>query len=83
MNRTVVILISVVGLALLLALALYSDPAAQVQDAPRAFIDGTGPGWRTFTEQDFVDVNGEPETWTWQGERLFSTGQPIGVLRSR
>ncbi len=66
---------------LLPVLALYSHAAAQ--DMPRAFIDGTGPGWRTLTEQDFVDVNGEPETWTWQGDQLFSTGEPIGVLRTR
>ena len=72
---------SLAGLFLITALSLYSVAAAQ--DAPRAFIDGTGPGWRTLTEQDFVDVNGDPETWTWKEDQLFSTGKPIGVLRSR
>ena len=78
-----VLLSSLAGLALLSALAFYSDPALDPDDAPRAFIDGTGPGWRTLAEDDFVDVNGEPETWTWQGDQLFSTGEPIGVLRTR
>ena len=64
---------SLAGLFLITALSLYSVAAAQ--DAPRAFIDGTGPGWRTLTEQDFVDVNGDPETWTWKEDQLFSTGQ--------
>ena len=72
---------SLASLSLITALSLYSVSAAQ--DAPRAFIDGTGPGWRTLTEQDFVDVNGDPETWTWKEDQLFSTGKPIGVLRSR
>ena len=72
---------SLAGLCLITALSLYSVSAAQ--DAPRAFIDGTGPGWRTLTEQDFVDVNGDPETWTWKEGQLFPTGKPIGVLRSR
>ena len=34
---------SLAGLSLITALSLYSVSAAQ--DAPRAFIDGTGPGW--------------------------------------
>ena len=72
---------SLAGLFMITALSLSSVSAAQ--DTPRAFIDGTGPGWRTLTEQDFVDVNGDPETWTWKEDQLFSTGKPIGVLRSR
>ncbi len=78
-----VLLSSLAGLFLITALSLYSVSAAQAQDAPKAFIDGTGPGWRSLTEQDFVDVNGDPETWTWKEDQLFSTGKPIGVLRSR
>ena len=51
--------------------------------APRAFVDGTGPGWRTLSETDFAGVNGNQDTWTWKGDVLVSTGQPIGVLRTR
>ena len=51
--------------------------------APRAFVDGTGPGWRTLLESDFADVNGRPETWVWRGDLLVGTGEPIGVMRTR
>jgi Domain of Unknown Function (DUF1080) len=53
------------------------------QDAPKAFLDGTGPGWRTLGEHDFAAVNGEPDTWVWKGDHWYSTGQPIGVFRTR
>ena len=51
--------------------------------APRAFIDGTGPGWKTLSETDFAGVNGNADTWTWKDNILVSTGVPIGVLRIR
>jgi len=50
---------------------------------PKAFIDGTGPGWRTLGPNDFARVNDDPNTWTWDGDVLESTGVPIGVLRTR
>lgn len=50
--------------------------------SPRAFIDGTGPGWRTLTEADFTAVNCKPETWTWNGGAVHCTGQPVGVIRT-
>jgi len=55
-----------------------SDSAAR-----RAFIDGTGPGWKTLVETDFAGVNGNADTWTWKGDILVSSGVPIGVLRTR
>ena len=80
MNRVFSLLPAIAaGLVLLAA----PDPATPADNAPKAFIDGTEPGWRTLTEDDFVDVNGTPETWTWQGDQLFSTGEPIGVMRTR
>ena len=51
--------------------------------ANRAFIDGTGPGWRALGENDFAGVNGNADTWTWRNGVLISTGTPIGVLRTR
>jgi len=64
---------------LVLVLALRSG----AQEPPRAFIDGTGPGWRTLGESDFAGVNGNPDTWTWKDGRLLCSGRPIGVLRTR
>jgi hypothetical protein len=57
--------------------------AALAQDAPRAFVDGAGPGWRTLGEADFAGVNGAPDTWTWKDGVLYGTGKPIGVMRTR
>jgi hypothetical protein len=68
-----------------LFLALATLPlAAHAEDsaAPRAFIDGSGPGWRALGEADFVNVNCDPDTWTWREDGVDCTGQPIGILRS-
>ncbi|MBL9171966.1 MAG: DUF1080 domain-containing protein [Verrucomicrobiales bacterium] len=51
--------------------------------SPRAFIDGSGPGWRAWGEADFQNVNCASNTWTWSGGILHCTGKPVGVLRSR
>ena len=51
--------------------------------APKATIDGiTGTGWRTLTAADFRPVNGDPDTWTWQGDAVRCSGLPVGVTRS-
>lgn len=49
----------------------------------RAFIDGEGPGWVTLGEDDFVRVNGDEDTLTWNGTEAHCTGTPIGVTRTR
>jgi hypothetical protein len=56
--------------------------AAPDQDSPRAWIDGTGPGWRALTQVDFTKVNCPDETWTWTEDGVHCTGQPIGVIRT-
>jgi hypothetical protein len=33
---------------------------------PRAFIDGTGPGWQALGQADFTNVNCLPTTWSWK-----------------
>ncbi|GAC1475250.1 MAG: DUF1080 domain-containing protein [Isosphaeraceae bacterium] len=57
--------------------------SAEPSGAPRAFLDGTGPGWKALGEEDFVNVNCDPRTWTWKGDEIHGTGQPIGVTRTR
>lgn len=49
----------------------------------RAYIDGVEPGWKTLEEEDFVNVNCEPETFTWEGTIAHCTGKPIGVIRTK
>lgn len=70
--------------AIVLTLGSYlrSGTAQQSPPARKAFIDGTGPGWRTLGEKDFAPVNGTPETWVWKDDMWHSTGKPIGVFRS-
>lgn len=65
--------------------ALVNAPQDRPADstAKRAFIDATGPGWKTLVETDFAGVNGNADTWTWKGDILQSSGMPIGVLRTR
>ena len=68
------------SLAILAAAVAFT---AHGQTPPKAFIDGTGPGWRDLLEPDFAPVNGNPDTWTWSGEILKCTGKPIGVMRTK
>jgi hypothetical protein len=51
--------------------------------APKAYVDGTGPGWKELGEKDFAHVNCDPETWTWVGGLAQCTGKPVGVTRSQ
>jgi 3-keto-disaccharide hydrolase len=48
----------------------------------KAFIDGVGPDWRELGEKDFINVNCDPETWSWKDGVVHCTGQPVGVARS-
>ena len=67
----------------LVGVSLHGSGVQAPMGAPKAFIDGTGPGWRTLGESDFAGVNGNADTWTWKEGVLISTGTPIGVLRTR
>ena len=51
-------------------------------EQPSAFIDGTGPGWVTWEEKDFVNVNCDPGTWRWTNGVAYCKGKPVGVIRS-
>jgi hypothetical protein len=70
-----------------LGLGLLACPVARsVAEAPalpKAFIDGTGPGWRDLTADDFANANVDPETFTWKGNGFDCMGQPVGVTRSK
>jgi len=64
--------------------ATEAKPAAEEQVVvDRAFIDGTGLGWRELGEQDFVNVNTDPDTWTWKEGLVHCKGTPVGVCRSQ
>lgn len=69
--------------AALLAFGWLLPAADQTQAPPKAFIDGTGLGWRALTGDDFTAVNCDPETFTWSDDGVKCTGQPVGVIRSQ
>ena len=58
----------------------YSDEKAALKSA---LISGEGPGWRSLGEDDFVNVNCDPDTWEWKDGHAFCTGKPVGVIRSK
>jgi hypothetical protein len=75
---------ALVGIGSLLALtATIGYCADDAPSLPRAFVDGTGPGWKVLGEADFVNVNCDPDTWTWKEGVVHCTGTPTGVTRSR
>ncbi|MGE9267666.1 MAG: 3-keto-disaccharide hydrolase [Verrucomicrobiales bacterium] len=43
----------------------------------------SGPGWRDLGAADFMNVNCEADTWTWNGNSVSCTGQPIGVIATK
>ncbi|MFO1461624.1 MAG: DUF1080 domain-containing protein [Verrucomicrobiota bacterium] len=72
-------------LAVLVAVAGGVQPlraAESLDGVSRAFIDGTGPGWRVLGEADFQNVNCASNTWTWSNGIIRCTGKPVGVLRT-
>jgi hypothetical protein len=71
-----------VGLTASLVLAAAVLHADEPSPPPRAFVDGTGPGWKALGEKDFVNVNCDAATWTWKDGDVHCTGQPVGVIRT-
>lgn len=62
-------------------LLIAAEPASP--NLPKAFIDGTGPHWKSLGQQDFTNVNCYPDTWSWKEDGTIAcTGNPVGVIRS-
>ena len=55
-------------------------PVLGQTDLPRAFVDGSGPGWTALGEDDFVNVNCADDTWSWKDGMPRATGKPTCVL---
>ena len=75
--------LSLVGIFMMSPFSFRLGLAEEPQNLPKAFVDGTGPGWKSLGENDFVNVNGQLDTWTWKDNLLSCTGQPVGVLRTQ
>src|SRR5687767_15943496 len=68
--------------SILLLSCLATQRPACAQETSKAFIDGSGPGWKPLTVDYFVNVNCRPDTWTWTNGITHCTGKPVGVIRS-
>lgn len=79
--RTALFAIMLVGLILLAASE--AVPADREEEQLKAFIDGTGPGWKQLTLDDFENVNCDKDTWTGKEGAIHCTGNPIGVCRTK
>lgn len=76
-TRTRVIVVLAAASACLAAVTLRQAPLQ------KAYVDGSGPGWRTLTLADFVNVNGDETTWAEQDGVIVCSGKPIGGARSK
>ena len=46
--------------------------------------DPSTAGWISIGKDDFIPVNGAPDTWTWKDDGiLHCSGKPIGVMRTK
>jgi hypothetical protein len=72
-----------VACVLWLLIFVPAAPADEVEAQPKAWINGTGPGWVQLGEEHFVNVNCDADTWKWTNGFAHCTGQPIGVIRTK
>lgn len=68
--------------ALFWLLFLAAAPLA-ADELPKAYVTGEGPGWRALGEDDFVNVNCDPDTWSFADGLIRCTGKPTGVMRMK
>jgi hypothetical protein len=56
--------------------------SATAEDAT-VVIGDAGSGWRELRFDEFVNANGDDDTWTAEGGLIKCTGTPVGVLKSK
>jgi hypothetical protein len=66
------------GVVLLLALC-----GQAVAEEPAVFVGGEATGWRDLRFEEFVNANGDPDTWAFADGVIRCTGKPVGVLKSQ
>ncbi|MBI4657340.1 MAG: DUF1080 domain-containing protein [Verrucomicrobia bacterium] len=74
---------SAAAMCCLCACSITNSRAGSTSELPKAVIDGTGPGWSALGQEHFVNVNCDPETWTWTNGMARCTGKPVGVIRTQ
>ena len=69
---------------LLLAYTIAASLTAVAGDLePGQIVSGDGPGWVALDEDDFEQVNSEPDTWTFKENEIHCTGKPVSVMRTK
>ncbi len=82
--RYLVAAASAAALVICVSAPIAADDAKNSPEKPRAFIDGTGQGWKALTEDEFTKVNCPDETFTFHANGLIEcTGKPVGVIRTK
>ncbi len=83
-SEKVVRYVPIMGFLVMISLFVQLSPVrAGDQDVPKAHIDGTGPHWQALDKDDFIGVNGREDTWQFNDGLIKSTGEPIGVIRTK
>jgi hypothetical protein len=49
----------------------------------QAFVDGLADGFQALAKDDFEKVNSADDTWTFEGDLIKCTGQPVSVIRTK
>ncbi|MFT7486555.1 MAG: hypothetical protein ACI9F9_002410 [Candidatus Paceibacteria bacterium] len=63
------------------ALTFFSLSIHNDADLKQAHV--SGEGWEALSLSDFVNVNGDADTWTERDGTIFCSGKPIGGARSK
>jgi hypothetical protein len=74
------------GVAAVAASTAFARESKQDEQVPQpvtqALVDGQADGFRSLGKDDFVKVNSADETWTFEGDLIKCTGQPVSVIRT-
>ena len=58
-------------------------PTSSAEKSPQSLLRGEGTGWRALALADFVNVNGDADTWSEQDGVIRCTGKPLGGARTK
>ena len=71
-----------IALGSLCMAAALSGGVAHAEEPAKSTVVGNGPGWRDMTQEDFINVNCDEDTWKWEDGLISCTGSPVGVIRT-
>lgn len=76
-------LCAMMALSLTIVFSILPVGAKDPQPSTNAIIDSSRSDWKDLTENDFENVNCDPETWKWKDAIIYCTGKPVGVTKSK